>query len=272
MLLLSSRWISIFRFHYFYLRNDPSLRNHSFVYKILWVIAVDCMPHDAASLILLRANCFYYFSLLLLFFTNQFIHSVSQSVTYFVESIHWIEWALSIQSQQIERKKWNFLNAVIPLGYFFKFSLLLFLFFGIFHFILSVFFFHFEFHGFNNILYTLQHLMTQKYCVTLPQIDLFFWFYDVNFSIMPSNGRDTGFLFFVYDQIVQLFQLFQLLPNILWFFVFLSYIIVSITCKLVLNGLKVLSHCAHNEHKHVFIKKLSFSMEIYSSKQMIHSS
>lgn len=118
MLLLSSRWISIFRFHYFYLRNDPSLRNHSFVYKILWVIVVDCMPHDAASLILLRANCFYYFSLLLLFFTNQFIHSVSQSVTYFVESIYWIEWALSIQSQQIERKKWNFLNAVIPLGFF----------------------------------------------------------------------------------------------------------------------------------------------------------
>lgn len=119
--------------------------------------------------------------------------------------------------------------------FLFKFSLLLFLFFGIFHFILSVFFFHFEFHGFNNILYTLQHLVTQKYCVTLPQIDLFFWFYNFNFSIMPSNGRDTGFLFFVYDQIVQLFQL---LPNILWFFVFLSYIIVSITCKLVLNGFK----------------------------------
>lgn len=69
---------------------------------------------------------------------------------------------------------------------------------------------------------------------------------------MPSNGRDTGFLFFVYDQIVQLFQL---LPNILWFFVFLSYIIVFITCKLVLNGFKRLSHYAHNEHKQVSMKK-----------------
>lgn len=134
------------------------------------------MPYDAASSILLRANCFYYFSLLLLFFTNQLIHSVSQSVTYFVESIYRIEWALSIQSQQIERKKMKFPKCGHSAWFFFSSSFLCCcsFFFGIFHFILSVFFFHFEFHGFNNILYTLQHLVTQKYCVTLPQIDLFF--------------------------------------------------------------------------------------------------
>lgn len=168
------------------------------------------------------------------FSSSSFFHQSIYTLSHLFRWVDLLNWmGLKHPEPTNWAKKMKFPKCGHSAWFFFKFSLLLFLFFGIFHFILLVFFFHFGFHGFNNILYTLQHLMTQKYCVTLPQIDLFFWFYNFNFSIMPSNGRDTGFLFFVYDQIVQLFQL---LPNILWFFVFLSYIIVFITCKLVLNG------------------------------------
>lgn len=117
-MLLSSRWIAIFRFHYFYLRNDPLLRNHSFVFNF-WelLLVITCRARWVLHLQWIISWKVFLFFCSYNYYSSFCFHQLIHSLIFFVEAdlSNWM--GLSIRSNKLSGKKsWNFLNAVIPLG------------------------------------------------------------------------------------------------------------------------------------------------------------